>query len=155
MVDTPALNSSATAFDKNLPNNISELTLLPRKIWWAGLGLYSRAEEKGQSLFEELIDAGKDYQDRNFVEKKMVLPEVNTIKLTLWDRVEATLNHQVATLLHRLGLSSRDEVDNLRLKIDQLNDKLSLIRQKINAKKTAAKKTTSTKTKAKSTKTAK
>lgn len=142
MVETSALDSTSTAFDKNLPSNISELTQLPRKIWWAGLGLYSRAEEKGQSLFDELIDAGKDYQQKNFVEKKMALPEIAPIKVTLWDRVETALNHQIATLLHRLGLSSRDEVDNLRLKIDQLNDKLTLIRQKINAKKTAAKKRT-------------
>ena len=143
MVNAQALNSTPNDLDKNL----SSFPFHPKKIWWAGLGLYSRVGERRDEFIDELIAAGKEYQEKSLQEKMILQEEKAKNKKSIWELVENTLNNQIAHLLHRLGLSSRDDVDNLRLKIDQLNDKLSLIRQKINSKKNSATKATRTKKK--------
>jgi poly(hydroxyalkanoate) granule-associated protein len=104
-----------------------ELVDAAQKMWLAGLGVVTLAQEEGGKLFETLIDAGKQ------VEKAMPSASV-AIKGAaegaeqVWAKFQELIDAQITAALHRLGVPTKDEIDRLTQRIEQLTESIEALR---------------------------
>jgi len=113
------------------------------KIWLAGLGALSAAEEGGAKVFKNLVERGEAFENKSretLDEAKDKVEEV-TEKVkdraeTTWDKVEARLDEAVTAALGRLGVPSRDEIATLTQRVEELTAVVEKLKP---AKKTPAK----------------
>lgn len=109
---------------REVPN---ELLDAAQKIWLAGLGVVTLAQEEGGKLFDTLIEAGKQ------VEKAMPSPSVALRNASdgaeqAWTKIQELIDQQIATALHRLGVPTKDEIDLLTKRIEQLTESIEALR---------------------------
>jgi poly(hydroxyalkanoate) granule-associated protein len=105
------------------------------KIWLAGLGALSAAEEEGSKLFKGLVERGKEFESRGRDEVKSTVKDVKsgvksgvdkaTRKVEgVWSDLGEGLDERITAILHRLGVPSRDEIQTLTRRIEELNQKV-------------------------------
>lgn len=142
------------------------------RIWLAGLGAFAMAEEEGGKVFKGLVKKGEgvEKQGKEQVDKaKGTVAGMKTVADSYWNTMERTMDDQVTAVIHRMGIPTKGEIEELTTKVEQLTvsvDKLSKnqaakpkstpAKKRTTAKKpaTAAKKTTTVKKPATATKTA-
>jgi poly(hydroxyalkanoate) granule-associated protein len=130
------------------------------KIWLAGLGAMAAAEEEGSKLFRNLVEKGERIEDRGRqqVEKaKDTMDGVKTAAESYWDTFSNTLDDRVTAIIHRIGIPTKDEIETLTKKVENLTSSVEKLRVKQTAtppatkapaaKKTAAPKKTETSSK--------
>lgn len=118
---------------------LSDVRLYARKIWLAGLGAYAKAGQEGVDYLRELVKAGEGVEKRGRksvdagVEaansqldsvKGSVLESVAGVKEKVEvqiDRIEKAFDNRVAVALNRLGIPSRQDVEALSAKLDELS----------------------------------
>ena len=124
------------------------------KIWLAGLGALSVAEQEGGKLFNSLVEKGEGFEKRG---KKGLEKVQNTVE----DSVEVArekadkalgkfgkgFDTRVAETLNKLGVPSRMEIQKLTRRVEQLTKKVDATNKKPTARTT--KKTTTRSTAAK------
>lgn len=94
-----------------------------RKIWLAGVGALTMAEEEGSKLFKVLVDKGK----KNEAMAEFPLEAVKTARHKvegMWDKVGHGLEERVQSALHRIGVPTRDEIVGLTKRVDAMNKAL-------------------------------
>jgi poly(hydroxyalkanoate) granule-associated protein len=119
-----------------------------QRIWFAGLGALSAAEEEGSKLFHDLVKRGEGYDKelRAGIEKttRKAREEVKKIRGQAgkaWDRIGAGLDDQVGLALGRMGVPTKTEIDALTRKVERLTKTLEEVQGgKKKPKKKAAKK---------------
>ncbi len=140
---------------KELQNDIMESA---HKVWLAGLGAVAMAEEEGGKLFSNLLEKGQKLESKSKqqVEKaKGTVSGMKTVAESYWETFGRTVDDQMTAVIHRIGVPTKDEIEALTKKVEDLTvavDKLrtkSAAKPKTAAKKTAAKKTTPKKAAAK------
>lgn len=91
------------------------------QIWMAGLGAVVTAKDGGVKLFEELVVAGKEVEDkgRKIAESKAL--EVSNKATQTWSKVEGVLQDRVSRALLSLGVPSKSSMADLSKRIDDLN----------------------------------
>lgn len=109
------------------------------KVWLAGLGALSAAEEEGSKLFKSLVEKGETYQKRSEERledvKQRVEEATDTAKEranSAFDKVEEKIDDMVAAALRRAGVPSRDEIATLTKRVEELTavvDKLKPARR--------------------------
>ncbi len=121
----------------------SDLKESAHKIWLAGLGALSAAEEEGSKLFKNLVERGESFQSRGRERFDDVKDRVEDVAgkakdqaETTWDRVETRLDEAVSSALGRLGVPSRDEIATLTQRVEELTAVVEKLKP---AKKTPAK----------------
>ena len=128
------------------------------KIWLAGLGAFAMAEEESGKLFKGLVEKGEgvEKEGKEHVEKaKGTVAGMKTVADSYWNTMERTMDDQVTAVIHRMGIPTKGEIEELTTKVEQLTvsvDKLSA-KQAAKPKSTPAKKTTTAKIPATVTKT--
>jgi poly(hydroxyalkanoate) granule-associated protein len=127
------------------------------KIWLAGLGAMAVAEEEGSRLFKSLVERGEDIESvgKEHVEKaKGTVTGMKTVAESYWETFERTLDDQFTSVIHRLGVPTKEEIEDLTAKVEDLTSSIEKMRAKEATKRTTrATKTTAGKraaTKAKS-----
>lgn len=124
---------------------ISDVRLYARKIWLAGLGAYSWAEQEGSEYIKELIRTGEETEKKakQVIDEKVEaanaeLDELNDDVAQTVDAVESRLSkienafdRRVASALNRIGIPSRHDVDTLSAKLDGLT---ALLERVVNKK---------------------
>lgn len=124
---------------------ISDVRLYARKIWLAGLGAYSWAEQEGSEYIKELIRTGEETEKKakKVIDEKVEaanaeLDELNEDVAQTVDAVETRLgkienafDRRVASALNRIGIPSRHDVDTLSAKLDGLT---ALLERVVNKK---------------------
>ena len=113
------------------------------KIWLAGLGALSAAEEEGSKLFNNLVERGEGFEKRGrsrYGDVKSSVEEAaekakDRVEST-WEKVEGKLDEAVVAALGRLGVPSRDEIATLTQRVEELT---AVVEQLKPAKKTTAK----------------
>lgn len=131
------------------------------KIWLAGLGALSVAEEEGSRLFNTLVKKGEGFEKRG---KKQLAKVQSTVEEQVenvvdkadsaFGRVGKGFDAKVADTLNKLGVPSRMEIQKLTKRVEQLTKTVESLNKKPAAKratKAASKKSTA---KVSSTKTA-
>jgi poly(hydroxyalkanoate) granule-associated protein len=114
---------------------ISDVKLYARKIWLAGLGAYAKAGAEGVDYFKELVKAGEgvEKQGKKLVDEQVeaansqfdsVKSSVTGVKEKVevqLDKIEKAFDNRVASALNRIGIPSRQDVEALSAKLDELS----------------------------------
>jgi len=104
-----------------------ELVDAAQKMWLAGLGVVTLAQEEGGKLFDTLIDAGRQ------VEKAMPSPAAALKGASegaeqVWTKFQELIDAQITAALHRLGVPTKEEIDRLTQRIEQLTESIEALR---------------------------
>lgn len=128
--------------DKKLPLTDNQMTQLAEQmaekvkesanqIWLAGLGAYSKAEQEGSKLFDNLVQDGEklEAKTRALVDKPLSVAKetVETVRARAtgsWEKVEKAFDLRVSKALHRLNIPTRNDVDELHKRVGQLADEV-------------------------------
>lgn len=119
------------------------------KVWLAGLGALAMAEEEGNKLFKNLVEKGEGLEQRGkeHVEKaRGTVTGMRTVAESYWETFERTLDEKVTSVIHRIGVPTKDEIETLTGKVEDLTKAIDKLR--------AAEKPKPTATRSRSTKTA-
>ena len=99
-----------------------------QKIWLAGLGAFSRARSEGDNLFNALVEQGKGLRSRARDTADEALESVRTqADATFhqahgqWDKLEQVFEERVSRSLNRLGVMTREEIEDLTRQVQELN----------------------------------
>ena len=103
-----------------------------QQIWLAGLGAFSKAQEEGGKVFEALVKEGMALQRKTQSVAEEKLGEVTSRMTDMadgvqakagqhWDKLESIFEARVAKALNRLGVPSRQDIDALIKRIDELS----------------------------------
>ncbi|ORC58194.1 poly(hydroxyalkanoate) granule-associated protein, partial [Pseudomonas floridensis] len=117
---------------------IGEVEKYSRQIWLAGLGAYSKISNDGSKLFETLVKDGEKAEKQTKAEAQKQLDEVkDTAKATKsrvgdvkdmalgkWNELEGAFDKRLNSAISRLGVPSRNEVQALHSKVDQLTQQI-------------------------------
>ncbi|WP_341521669.1 phasin family protein [Pseudomonas sp. G.S.17] len=124
---------------------LSEVRLYARKIWLAGLGAYSWAEQEGSEYIKELIRTGEETEKkaRQVIDEKVEAANSEIMAFTddvaevaddvesRLDKIENAFDRRVASALNRIGIPSRHDVETLSAKLDGLT---ALLERVVNKK---------------------
>lgn len=111
---------------------LSDVKVYARKIWLAGLGAYAKAGQEGVEYFKDLVKAGEGVEEQG---KKLVGEQVEaansqivSVKSSVkgkvdvqLDKIEKAFDNRVAAALNRLGIPSKQDVEGLSAKLDELS----------------------------------
>lgn len=130
---------------QGMPEEVRESA---HKIWLAGLGAMSVAEEEGSKLFKNLVEKGKTWEGKGREAVSDAKGDVEEVvdrakgrAENMWDRAEERLDDTVGSALHRLGVPSRDEIATLTRRVEELTRVVEKLKdQPAPAKKPAARK---------------
>ena len=99
-----------------------------QKIWLAGLGAFSRARSEGDGLFNTLVEQGKGLRERargaaDDAMKTARAQAESTYSQAQgqWDKLEQVFEDRVSRSLNRLGVMTRQEIDDLSRQVQELN----------------------------------
>jgi poly(hydroxyalkanoate) granule-associated protein len=99
-----------------------------QKIWLAGLGAFSRARSEGDGVFNTLVEQGKGLRERARGAADEAMKTVRTqADATFnqaqgqWDKLEQVFEERVSRSLNRLGVMTRQELDDLSRQVRELN----------------------------------
>jgi poly(hydroxyalkanoate) granule-associated protein len=114
----------------NIKDGSKEIRDSAHKIWLAGLGALTSAEEEGAKVFNKLVEKGEAFEARGKEQLSKVQKSVEDAvgqAETSWEKLGDAFDDRVAAAINRLGVPSRDEiitltnrVEELTLKVDQL-----------------------------------
>ncbi|BBP85893.1 phasin family protein [Pseudomonas sp. No.21] len=118
---------------------LSDVRLYARKIWLAGLGAYAKAGQEGADYLRDLVKAGEgvEKQGRKAVDARVEAAnsQIDSVKGSVkgsvtgvkekvevqLDKIEKAFDNRVAVALNRLGIPSRQDVEALSAKLDELS----------------------------------
>lgn len=125
----------------NLPEEVSSRA---REIWLAGLGALSRLEDEGDKIFRTLVERGEDYEEKrrqqieeatsNLRKQQESLTEGVTKRIDdATKSVEKAVSDTFSGTLNRIGVPTRDEVQDLSKKVGDLSAKLDALSAMLDA----------------------
>jgi len=120
---------------KKLQNGIFEST---RRLWLAGLGTLSVVEEESTGIFDQLIEKGRLVEQKSRKQVNRSKAEIESGTEELAEELSDRLDRQVASVLQKLGIPSRAQVQDLTLRVEQLSEQVDRMTSPTAAKKTAA-----------------
>ena len=118
---------------------LADVKAYARKIWLAGLGAYAKAGQEGVEYFKDLVKAGEgvEKQGKKLVSEQadaansQIETQLNSVKSSVsevkgkvevqFDKIEKAFDNRVASALNRLGIPSKQDVEALSAKLDELN----------------------------------
>ncbi|MBD8576640.1 phasin family protein [Pseudomonas syringae] len=120
--------------DLEQDGKLAEVKHYARRIWLAGLGVYTRVNEEGSEYVKELIRAGEraEKEAKKAIDEKVeaansefdsIKGEAGEVKNRFeaqLDRIEGLFDRRIAKGLHRIGIPSRHDVEALSAKLDEL-----------------------------------
>ncbi|GAB4374751.1 MAG: hypothetical protein Kow0062_13060 [Acidobacteriota bacterium] len=117
---------------KIVPEEVRESA---HKIWLAGLGALATAEEEGSRLFRTLVERGEEFESRGRERVGRVLDtvggQVGTVRKTAEERLGklgSGVEEAVMRALKQLGVPSREEIDTLNRRIEELARSIEALR---------------------------
>lgn len=132
---TPIADNQVGQLAEQMAEKVKESA---NQIWLAGLGAYSKAEEEGGKLFDSLVQDGEklEAKTRSIVDKPIVAAKekVDTVRARAtgsWEKVEKAFDHRVSKALHRLNIPTRNDVDELYARVDELNKQIEALSETI------------------------
>ncbi len=137
---------------KDLTSDVKDAT---RKVWLAGLGALAAAEEEGSKVFKTRVKRGADFESRNRPKVNRTVKSARGKVKNAWNKVGNSFDAQVASVLSRLGVPTRDEINTLNRRLDRMEKiqgkKAAPVRKRKVTRKPTAKKTTAARRKKKNT----
>jgi poly(hydroxyalkanoate) granule-associated protein len=127
-----------------------------RKIWLAGLGALSVAEEEGSKLFKTLVAQGEKYEGESreafrnakksasqVTEKARKAAEETSERARkaageAWDQIGGAFDEKLTKALHKIGVPTRDEIGALSRRIEELTRAVDRVQRSKTAKPSGA-----------------
>lgn len=123
--------------DKEVSRDLRESA---QKIWLAGLGALAVAEEEGSRLFKNLVKKGEDFESKSKVRVDKLRGDVDeqvgkarAKANETWDKLEETVDEKVTAALHKLGVPTKDEIQRLTRRVEELNASVERLKPKARA----------------------
>ncbi len=98
-----------------------ELKESAEKVWLAGLGALSAAQNESDKLFRKLVDRGKEFESR-------IKDEADDAKdkaEDMWEDLEKNLKGFVESAMKKVGIPVEEEIDKLGEHVDALTDRIT------------------------------
>jgi poly(hydroxyalkanoate) granule-associated protein len=95
---------------------VDDLRASAHKIWLAGLGAVSLAEEEGSRTFKNLVSRGQTLEERG----KKSVSSLRTKAGDAWDSLEEGFEARMVKTLRRLGVPTRDDLERVSRRLDRL-----------------------------------
>lgn len=132
------MTASKKAADKKLKlSPAKDLRKYTQQIWLAGLGAFSRAEEEGGKLFDNLVKVGEDLENRTREIADSAVGEVRgkvMEKATdTRERVERAFDERITNALTRLGIPSQRDMELIHKRLDAMSETLEEISRQLKA----------------------
>lgn len=129
-------------FENQLTDDVRDFA---RQVWLAGLGAFARAQEEGSKIFDTLVQEGQavDAQMKKVVSDKTdqmkggieaVKDKVEEIRDKAsdgWSKLEEVFQSRVARALGRLGVPTRDDIQQLFQQVDLLTQNIQELSQAV------------------------
>ena len=115
-----------------------ELKDSAQKVWLAGLGALSMAGEEGNKIFKSLVEKGEKFQsqEKGSVDKvKQGLDSAKARAEDIWSKLENMVNDRVGSTLKKMGVPTRDEINQLSQRVDGLMEAIEKLAKAESAKK--------------------
>ena len=130
-----------------------------RKIWLAGLGIYSKVDQDGSKLFDSLVKDGEKAEKQakeaaeSAKESTSRVSEVKERARGKWGELEEAFDKRLNSAISRLGVPSRNEIKALHQQVDTLTKQIERLTgasvKPVSARSAAADKAPATRTTAK------
>ncbi len=111
-----------------------------QRIWLAGLGALAVAEQEGSKLFRTLVQKGEEFESRGKERAEQLRVELDgqfgkaREKATqTWEKLEETVDEKVSAALHRMGVPTKDEIQKLTRRVEELNASVERLKPKAKA----------------------
>lgn len=101
------------------------------KIWLAGLGALAAAEEEGTKLFQSLVEKGEVLESRGKEQVTKAREKMGTAvgqAGTSWEKLGGAFDEKVASAIKRMGVPSRDEINKLTKRVEELTLKVDQLK---------------------------
>jgi len=127
----------------------TEIAENAHQIWLAGLGAVATAQEEGGKVFKGLVKKGQKFENvgKDRVEQaKGAVTGVKVVAESYWETLERTLDEKMTGVIHRMGVPTKEEIDILTERVENLTAAIDNLRvtetpkPRTSTKKTAAKK---------------
>lgn len=106
-------------------------TNLPKKIWLAGLGALSRAEQEGDHWLEQLMRDGEGYEQARQKElDNLLIAMTGSLQKhqhhvrQRFDDIETAFEDKVTQALNRMGMVSKSQLHTLEKRLAELEAQL-------------------------------
>lgn len=127
------MDTTTTTNDpKKLQDDLKESAY---RVWLAGLGALAAAGEEGAKAFTRLVDRGRELEDRSKDDLKTqadkAREQFDKAKGKAegqWDEWSEKLDDVLTRSLHRLGVPTRDEIQTLTRRVEELTSKIEGIK---------------------------
>lgn len=114
-----------------------DLRKYTQQIWLAGLGAFSKAEEEGGKLFDNLVKIGEDLESKTREIADTAVGEVRGKVLEkasdTREKVEKAFDERITNALTRLGLPSQRDLEQINSRLDVLTEMLQELQQQLSA----------------------
>lgn len=112
-----------------------DLRKYTQQIWLAGLGAFSRAEEEGGKLFDNLVKVGEELENktRDLADnattdlRDKVIEKASDTR----EKVERAIDDRLSNTLTRLGIPSQREFEALSERMDRLTHVIEQLAQQL------------------------
>lgn len=130
------MSGSKKASEKKLKlSPAKDLRKYTQQIWLAGLGAFSKAEEEGGKLFDNLVKIGEDLEGKTRELADSAVGEVRGRVLEkatdTRERVERAFDERVTSALTRLGLPSQRDLEQINQRLDTLTELIQQLQQQL------------------------
>jgi len=128
------MSAKAKKKSKELQQDILESA---HKVWLAGLGAVAVAEEEGGKFFANLVEHGTklEKKSKDKVDKaKGTVAGLKTVAESYWETFGRTVDDRMTTVIHRIGVPTKDEIETLTKKVEALTVAVDKLRTRDAAK---------------------
>ena len=111
----------------------TEIAENAHQIWLAGLGAVATAQEEGGKLFKNLVEKGQDFEKLGKDRVDQARGAVSGVKVvaeSYWETFARTLDEKVTAVIHRIGVPTKDEIDTLTERVENLTTAIEKLRTK-------------------------
>jgi poly(hydroxyalkanoate) granule-associated protein len=106
------------------------------RIWLAGLGAFAKTQEEGEKLFQSMVKEGekvekhaKQAANARVEEAKGKVIEFRGKANEQFDRLEELFQERVAQVLHRMGVPTQDDIQELTKRVEALNESVMALKK--------------------------
>lgn len=112
---------------------VSGLVRGTRAAWWAGLGLLDVAQSAGAQVFDALVEEGRSWERARRERTEATARRVRRVTDES-DAIRAAAERartELSSMLRRVGVPSRDDVEELREKVDALGTQIEALSRSV------------------------
>ncbi len=109
----------------------TEIAENAHQIWLAGLGAVATAQEEGGKVFKGLVKKGQEFEKvgKDRVEQaKGAVTGVKVVAESYWETLERTLDEKMTSVIHRMGVPTKEEIDILTERVENLTAAIDNLR---------------------------